>query len=85
MERFEAVSSRPDVKLEFQLEPGEIMYLNNFEVLHARTNYQDWDDVARRRLMLRLWLELDPPRPLNPDLLTFRNASGRKGIDPVPA
>ena len=63
---------------------GEALYLNNFEFLHARTNYVDWDEVAQRRLLLRLWLELDPTWPIDPHMLTFENPSGMKGIDRVP-
>ena len=80
---FEAVAGRPEVKCDFQLEPGDILYLNNFEFLHARTNYVDWDDDTQKRLLLRLWLEYDPPRPINPDMLTFRNKSGFKGVDKI--
>lgn len=39
-----------------RLEPGEINYLKNNAVLHARTEYQDFDDPERKRHLVRLWL-----------------------------
>jgi hypothetical protein len=35
---------------------GDIQFLNNRVILHGRTDYEDWPEVARRRHMLRLWL-----------------------------
>jgi alpha-ketoglutarate-dependent taurine dioxygenase len=83
LKRFDAVAARPEVRCDMQLQPGEILYLNNFEFLHARTNYVDWDEPEKKRLLLRLWLEFEPPRPMNPQMLTFENPSGFKGIDKV--
>jgi Taurine catabolism dioxygenase TauD, TfdA family len=37
-------------------EPGDIQFLNNYTVLHARTNYQDHPDPEMRRLLLRIWI-----------------------------
>ena len=45
--------------------------MNNYTVLHARTGFEDWPDPNRRRLLLRLWLEIDPPRPLHPNLRRY--------------
>ena len=50
------------VDIDFQ--PGDIQFLNNFVTLHTRREYEDWDDAARKRHLLRLWLlDLDA-RPL---------------------
>jgi alpha-ketoglutarate-dependent taurine dioxygenase len=84
LRRFETVSARPDVRSDVQLSPGEILILNNFEFLHARTEYEDWTDPSKKRLLLRLWLEFAPPRPIARNMLTFHNASGLKGIDKLP-
>jgi alpha-ketoglutarate-dependent taurine dioxygenase len=84
LQRFEAVAARADVRSDMQLEPGDILILNNFEFLHARTEYEDWEDPLKKRLLLRLWLEFDPPRPIDRHMLTFHNASGFKGIDERP-
>jgi len=41
------------------LEPGDIQFLNNYVVVHSRTDYVDHDDPERLRRLLRLWLRID--------------------------
>ena len=48
-------------------EPGDIQWLNNYVILHSRTEFEDYDDAARRRLLLRLWLNHPGARPLAHD------------------
>lgn len=60
----EEVAARPELRLRFVLEPGDILFWHNFTVLHSRTAFTD--SVARRRLLLRLWLHLDDGRPMHP-------------------
>ena len=81
---FEAVAMRDGVRFETRLQPGEASFINNYEILHARTAFVDWDDPARKRLLYRLWLEGVPPRPLVPEVHLYRNRSGRMGVDPQP-
>lgn len=50
------VAHRPALRLEMDLAPGDMQFLNNRLVLHGRTDYQDHAELERRRLMLRLWL-----------------------------
>lgn len=38
------------------LEVGDIQFLSNSQVLHARTEYTDYPPPAPRRHLLRLWL-----------------------------
>ena len=38
-------------------EPGDIQFLNNFLILHSRKEYFDDPDPAKRRHLLRLWLD----------------------------
>lgn len=56
------ILSRRDVVLAMDLEPGEIQFLDNFSVLHARSSF-NLAPASARRLMLRLWLSTpDSPR-----------------------
>jgi hypothetical protein len=64
---FAAVGRREDVRIEFMLEPGEILICNNFAVLHARTEFED--APGQERLLLRLWLNVPNGRPMVPELL----------------
>ena len=36
--------------------PGDIQWLKNAVILHARTEYEDAPEPARKRHLLRLWL-----------------------------
>jgi hypothetical protein len=81
---FEAVAQRDEVRFEVTLRPGEASFINNYELLHARTGFVDRDDPAKKRLLYRLWLEGDPPRPMKKEVHLYQNRSGRMGVDPQP-
>jgi Taurine catabolism dioxygenase TauD, TfdA family len=46
--------------------PGDIQFLHNHTILHARTGYEDWPEVERKRHLLRLWLAPKQARDLPP-------------------
>ena len=81
---FEAVAQRDEVRFEVMLRPGEASFINNYEMLHARTGFVDWDEPAKKRLLYRLWLEGRPPRPMRREVHLYQNRSGRMGVDPQP-
>lgn len=57
------------------------------EELLARSEFEDWDEPERKRLMLRLWLDAESNRrrrPVVPQIHIYENAGGRSGIDPQP-
>jgi hypothetical protein len=62
-----ALCAREDMRLDMMLEPGDMQFCNNYVTAHARTEFEDWPEPERRRLMLRLWLSFDERRPLAPD------------------
>lgn len=53
--------------LDMHFQHGDMQFLNNYAVLHSRTEFEDFDDVARKRHLLRLWLTLHNGRRLAPD------------------
>lgn len=63
---FDAQAARPDLRLDFVLEPGEMVFWHNFTVLHSRTAFKD--SAEHRRLLLRLWLNVPNGRPLAPEI-----------------
>ena len=67
LEMMSELSARPDMRLDMMLEPGEMQFCNNYVTTHARTEFEDWAEPERRRLMVRLWLTVTPRRPLAPD------------------
>jgi hypothetical protein len=50
--------------LDMDLEPGDIQLLSNHTVLHARTDYEDYPELERKRHLLRLWISLGAQAPL---------------------
>ena len=48
----------PRFALDMAFRPGDIQFLDNYSVMHARTGYVDWPEPARRRELLRMWLVL---------------------------
>lgn len=59
LDLYEAIASRPELCFEMDFAPGDIQWLSNHTVLHARSAYEDPEDPARKRYLLRLWLSLD--------------------------
>lgn len=58
----DALTQREDLIARFVLEPGEIVFWHNFQVMHSRTAFQD--SAAQHRLLLRLWLNVPGGRPM---------------------
>lgn len=52
----DAALARPELRLEFSLEPGQMYFINNRWILHNRTAFRDHPERAQRRHLVRLWL-----------------------------
>jgi alpha-ketoglutarate-dependent taurine dioxygenase len=46
----------PTLTLAFDLEPGQLQFVNNRAIGHSRTAFEDFAEPARRRHLVRLWL-----------------------------
>ena len=55
LDAIDEVSSAEDLWFEAALQPGQIQYLNNHEIGHYRSEYQDFDEPDRKRHLYRLW------------------------------
>ena len=53
------MSDDPDNRVEMALRPGDMQFVNNYHVLHARRRYTDDRDAGRVRWLKRLWLATD--------------------------
>jgi TfdA family taurine catabolism dioxygenase TauD len=59
MDRVDAMCADPQYHVSMTMQPGDMQFVNNYHVLHARAAYED-DRAARRvRHLKRLWLETD--------------------------
>jgi hypothetical protein len=56
----------PELRLDMNFMPGDIQFLHNHTIMHARSAYEDWPEVERKRHLLRLWLAPPGARPLPP-------------------
>ncbi len=62
---FDEVANRANVRAEFLLEDGDILLWNNYTHLHSRRGFRNSED--RKRLLLRLWLDVEQGRDVQPD------------------
>lgn len=64
LEVFRAIANRDGVFLDMAIEPGDIQFLNNRTTVHGRTDYEEFPEPERQRVMFRLWLMCpDWPQP----------------------
>ena len=55
-----------ELRFDMSFEPGDIQYLNNHVAFHSRTGFEDDADPAKRRHLMRIWLQSADARPLSP-------------------
>ena len=72
------VCNRLEYFLDMSFSEGDIQFLNNRTVLHARTDYVEHDDAAKKRHLLRLWLMI-PQWPARPVSLRASDETDRGG------
>jgi hypothetical protein len=56
LDLLESIPQEPGVALDMSFREGDMQFLKNSVILHARTEYEDWDDADEKRHLLRLWL-----------------------------
>ncbi len=57
LDALDAVLRTPELRIEFDLRPGEMVFLNNRWLFHNRTGFEDHLEPERRRHLVRLWLQ----------------------------
>lgn len=56
LDLFDELANHPDFRLDMDFSPGDVQFLNNYTILHARTEYEDWPEPERKRDLCRLWI-----------------------------
>jgi alpha-ketoglutarate-dependent taurine dioxygenase len=56
LDLIDTIANDPAYYLSLDFEPGDMQFLKNAAILHARTEYEDWPEPAKKRHLLRLWL-----------------------------
>ncbi|MDB6044654.1 MAG: hypothetical protein JWM63_3205 [Gammaproteobacteria bacterium] len=57
IDRFDEICREPGNSITFQLEPGDLVVVNNYAVMHARKAFEDHAEPERKRRLLRIWLD----------------------------
>lgn len=52
------IANRPGLRLSMGFQEGDMQFLNNHTILHAREEYEDFDDPRLKRHLLRMWIAL---------------------------
>ena len=60
----DTLCARADFHFQMDFVPGDIQFLNNHVTYHARTAFEDHDDPAAKRHLMRMWLAVPNSRPL---------------------
>jgi alpha-ketoglutarate-dependent taurine dioxygenase len=76
LDLFDEIATAPENQLVFNLERGDVVVINNYTVLHARTRFTEYPDPERRRYLLRLWLDADGFRTVPAEVRLFPSANG---------
>ena len=76
LDYFDDVALRPEVKLDFMMEPGWMLLCNNHTTLHARSGFDDEPGPDAGRMLLRLWINAHEHerRPFDPAIELHRRA-----------
>jgi alpha-ketoglutarate-dependent taurine dioxygenase len=54
---FDKLATSPEHRLAFFLERGDMIVMNNYTVMHARTSFTNYPERERKRHLVRLWLD----------------------------
>jgi alpha-ketoglutarate-dependent taurine dioxygenase len=57
LELFDAVATAPKNRVAFFLERGEMIVINNYTVMQARTSFKNHPEPESKRHLLRLWMD----------------------------
>ena len=67
LDAVQQIAASPATYLDMSIGEGDIQFLNNRLLLHGRTGYEDYPEMARRRHLMRLWLRVPDWPPQSPD------------------
>lgn len=69
------VATAPENRLAFFLERGDMIVMNNYTVMHARTSFTNYPEPERKRHLIRLWLD-EPGFRNVPESYYFHGVNG---------
>ncbi len=82
LEMMDRLADSPELKLEFTIQPTEFVLINNFTILHSRSEFTNSE--TRQRHLLRLWLDVPGGRPVRRELKEFARSFEKFAPPPEP-
>ncbi len=52
----DVLTNDESLNMSMAFEPGDMQFIHNHQILHARTDFEDWPEPERKRHLFRLWL-----------------------------
>jgi alpha-ketoglutarate-dependent taurine dioxygenase len=77
---FDEIAKAPENRLSFFLERGDMLVVNNYTVMHARTTFKNFPEPERQRRLIRLWLDAPGFRDVPKEFNLFKT----NGVPPQP-
>ena len=62
LEAVQEIANRPELMLTMDFQEGDIQFINNHTMMHAREAYEDHDEPGRQRHLLRMWIAVPDAR-----------------------
>jgi alpha-ketoglutarate-dependent taurine dioxygenase len=59
LDLFDRFASAPENRLAFFLERGDMIVVNNYTVMHARTRFTNFPEPERQRRLVRMWFDAE--------------------------
>lgn len=70
---------RPELYIESMMQPGDLQFVSNRVALHSRTDYVDYPEIERARLLLRVWMQLPKLSKVPDHMQMFENRDRADG------
>jgi len=70
----------PENLFKFTMERGDWSIFSNHTLLHTRSEFDDYDEMERKRRLFRIWFNLPNSRPLAPEIADRLNTGPRGGV-----
>ena len=68
-----------EFRLDMDFQPGDLQLVNNYTVMHWRTQFEDGEAPEHRRLLLRLWIAAPDIRAIDPEMAAGYITGARTG------
>lgn len=73
------VAMNPELRFDITLKSGEMLLLNNHAVFHTRESFIDDEDPEKKRLLLRIWINMPHARKLETKFADHYNTGPKQG------